>query len=79
LPNYAENLRWLGHEEADDRMIDAVVAWGDEEAIAARVREHLDAGADHVCIQPIGDDDDELGLDQLRRLAPALVGPTASA
>lgn len=79
LPNYANNLRWLGFGDDDlapqpsDRLVDALVAWGDEDAIRERVREHLDAGADHVCIQPIGSDDDELGLDQLRRLAPALL------
>ena len=36
-----------------DRFIDANVAWGDEAAIRARVQAHWDAGADHVCIQPI--------------------------
>jgi hypothetical protein len=47
------------------------VAWGDESAIAARVKAHLDAGADHVCIQvmSIGDD---AGAEVLTRLAPAL-------
>jgi probable F420-dependent oxidoreductase len=78
-PNYANSLRWLGFGDEDlsptpsAHLVDALVAWGDEEAIAARVREHLEAGADHVCVQPIGRDDDELGLEQLRRLAPALV------
>jgi probable F420-dependent oxidoreductase len=78
-PNYTNNLRWLGFGEEDvgpqvsDRLVDALVAWGGEEAIAARVREHLDAGADHVCVQPIGRDGDPLGLEQLRRLAPALL------
>jgi probable F420-dependent oxidoreductase len=79
MPNYAETLRLLGFGDADfapqasDRLVDALVAWGDDQAIAARVREHLDAGADHVCVQPIGGDGDELGLEQLRRLAPALL------
>jgi probable F420-dependent oxidoreductase len=77
-PNYANSLRWLGFTDEDlgpkpsAHLVDALVAWGDEEAIAARVRAHLDAGADHVCVQPIGRDGDELGLEQLRRLAPAL-------
>lgn len=59
LENYRNNWRRLGYEDADfddggsDRLIDALVAWGDEKAIAARVRAHLDAGASHVCIQPI--------------------------
>lgn len=62
LPNYQNNLRWLGYGDADfenngsDRLVDAIVAWGDERAIAARVKEHHDAGADHVCIQPLRSD-----------------------
>jgi probable F420-dependent oxidoreductase len=57
LPNYANNLRRLGWSDDDiandgsDRLIDAVVAWGDVDAIVARVKAHLDAGADHVCVQ----------------------------
>src|SRR5438105_3664845 len=57
LPNYVNNLRALGYDDADfadggsERLVDAIVAWGDEEAIAGRVREHLGAGADHVAIQ----------------------------
>jgi probable F420-dependent oxidoreductase len=81
LPNYADNLRWLGFGDDDlagggsDRLVDALVSWGDEERIRARVLEHLEAGADHVCVQPIGRDGDNLGLGQLRVLAPALLGP----
>jgi len=57
LENYQQNLRWLGFGDDDfanggsDRLVDAIVAWGDEKAIAARIRAHHDAGADHVCIQ----------------------------
>ncbi len=57
LPNYANNLRRLGWSDEEiasdgsDRLIDAVIAWGDVDAIAARVRAHLDGGADHVCVQ----------------------------
>jgi len=57
LPNYAGNLRRLGFAEADfadggsDRLIDALVAWGDVEDVRRRVKEHLDAGADHVALQ----------------------------
>jgi probable F420-dependent oxidoreductase len=57
LPNYAQNLRRLGWDDADlggdgsDRLIDALIAWGDVDAIAARVRAHLDAGADQVCVE----------------------------
>jgi probable F420-dependent oxidoreductase len=58
LPNYQNGWRWLGFGDDDfagggsDRLIDAVVAWGDEKAIASRIQAHRDAGADHVCIQP---------------------------
>jgi probable F420-dependent oxidoreductase len=76
LPNYVANLRRLGYGDDDlgpsDRLVRALVAFGDEEPIAARVRSHFDAGADHVCVQVIGARDD-LALDQWRRLAPALV------
>jgi probable F420-dependent oxidoreductase len=57
LPNYANNLRRLGWSDEDiandgsDRLIDAVIAWGDVDAIVARVKAHLDGGADHVCVQ----------------------------
>ena len=50
---------------------DAIVVWGDEEAITTRVKGHLDAGADHVCIQTLPSG--ELDLETLRRLAPALL------
>ncbi|MDJ0867762.1 MAG: TIGR03620 family F420-dependent LLM class oxidoreductase [Myxococcota bacterium] len=59
LPNYQNNLRWLGFDESDfagdcsDKLVDAIVAWGDEDAIRRRIQEHYDAGADHVCIQPL--------------------------
>jgi probable F420-dependent oxidoreductase len=57
LPNYVNNLRRLGFGDDDfadggsDRLIDALVAWGSPDRIATRVREHHDAGADHVCLQ----------------------------
>ena len=41
--------------------------------IANRVRAHLDAGADHVCVQVVSDDENDLCLPQLRELAPALL------
>ncbi|HWM19202.1 MAG TPA: TIGR03620 family F420-dependent LLM class oxidoreductase [Ilumatobacteraceae bacterium] len=81
-PNYVENLRWLGFTDDDmadggsDALVDAIVAWGDDDAIRRRVREHLDAGADHVCIQPVTDTVTDAGsitpIELLRRLAPAL-------
>lgn len=59
LPNYANNWRRDGFSDAEieglsDRLIDALIAWGDLDAIRARVDEHLAAGADHVCLQVVG-------------------------
>jgi probable F420-dependent oxidoreductase len=78
LPNYQNNLRTLGYGDADlaeggsDRLVDALVAWGDERAIRERIQAHRDAGADHVCIQPLRADG-KLGPDEklLELLAPA--------
>jgi probable F420-dependent oxidoreductase len=58
--NYRRNLKRLGFTDADvdgggsDRLIDAVIPHGTAEQIAETVRAHLDAGADHVCVQPVG-------------------------
>ena len=60
LPNYVNNWRRLGLTDSDfaaggsDRLIDTVIAWGDEKAIRRRLEEHWQAGADHICVQPIG-------------------------
>ena len=81
---YRDMLVRLGFDEAQlanggsDDLIDAVVAWGDEAAIAARVREHFAAGADHVCLQPLALDPADACLGTLRSLAPALIEPGAS-
>jgi probable F420-dependent oxidoreductase len=85
LPNYLNNLRRLGFGDDDflaggsDRLVDALVAWGDEDAIKARLDDHRAAGADHVCIQVLSDEQpfpvmahgQRFPLDDLRRLAPA--------
>jgi probable F420-dependent oxidoreductase len=77
LPNYLNNLRSLGFSDADftgggsNRLVDAIVAWGDTDAIKGRIEEHLAAGADHVCIQPLSRDG-RLQLDELVMLAPIL-------
>jgi probable F420-dependent oxidoreductase len=79
LVNYKNNLRRLGFTDADfadggsDRLIDALLAHGDAAAAAARVTEHLDAGADHVAIQLLTAPDEDL-LDSYRRLAEVLIG-----
>ena len=77
LPNYANNLLRTGFTEDDvasisDRLVDAIVVWGNEEAILARVDEHKAAGADHVCVQILDADPSALPLPQWRRLAPVL-------
>ncbi len=77
LPNYVNNWLRLGFTAADvadggsDRLVDALVVWGADEAIAARLQAHRDAGADHVCVQVLttaADDTAEL-LAGWRRLA----------
>jgi probable F420-dependent oxidoreductase len=79
LPNYVRAWERAGfgpHDRADggtDRMVDAVVAWGGPEAIGERVRAHLDAGADHVCLQVLESDANALPLAGWRALAPALL------
>jgi probable F420-dependent oxidoreductase len=78
LPNYANNWRRLGYGDdlgdgGSDRLIDAAFAWGDVSSIAGRVREHVDAGADHVCVQVISGRDDDACLPALGELAGALL------
>ncbi|MBB3047634.1 putative F420-dependent oxidoreductase [Litorivivens lipolytica] len=77
LQNYRNNLLTLGFEEKDfdnggsDRLVDAIVAWGDEDALAERIREHWQAGADHVCIQTLRKDGQNgFDLEAVRKLAP---------
>ena len=82
LPNYANNLLRLGFTQADidggpdggpsDKLVDAIVAWGTEDDVKARVDAHFDAGADHVCVQVLADDP-PAAFDGWRRLAPALL------
>jgi len=79
LPNYLRAWERLGFgpedraEGGSDRMVDAVVAWGGPEAIAERVRAHLDAGADHVCLQVLDPDPDGVPLAGWRALALTLL------
>jgi len=76
---YMENMARLGFTEDDmqgsgsDKLFDSIVAWGDIDAIRARVDAHLEAGADHVCIEPLTREKSDPGMDQLRELAPALL------
>jgi probable F420-dependent oxidoreductase len=79
LPNYANNFVRLGFAESDfkdggsDRLIDSIVAWGDLNAIRNRIREHHQAGADHVCIQLLAADEKALPIREWRELASALL------
>ncbi|MET8869343.1 LLM class F420-dependent oxidoreductase [Nonomuraea sp. NPDC004580] len=79
LPNYANNLLRLGFTQEDletvsDRLFDALIAWGDEDAVRRRVDEHRAAGADHVCVQVLIDDPKGFPREEWRRLGPALNG-----
>ncbi|MFF0488403.1 TIGR03620 family F420-dependent LLM class oxidoreductase [Nocardia sp. NPDC004068] len=75
---YGRNLLRLGYTEeqistVDDAVIDALIAHGDEEAIARRLRDHLVAGADHVLVNPVGADLATI-VATLERIAPAVTG-----
>ena len=75
LPNYANSWKRLGFTDDDissgsDRLIDALIASGDEEDIARRIEAHQEAGADHVCIQVITAPGSPFPFDAWRRLAP---------
>lgn len=80
LPNYTNNLKRFGFTDADladggsDRLVDAIVAWGDEAAVAERVAAHHAAGADHVCVQVLPPEPTAVPMSEWRRLAPALLG-----
>jgi probable F420-dependent oxidoreductase len=77
LPNYRNNYLRQGFKNEDldnggsDKLIDGILAWGDEKAIRGRIQQHWDAGADHVCIQPLRKEgatvtaEDEKGLEAL--------------
>jgi probable F420-dependent oxidoreductase len=77
-PNYAGSLAELGFGEDDlrdggsDRLVDGIVAWGDTDAMLARLRAHLDAGADHVAVQVLTEGRRDIPVEGWRRLAPAL-------
>jgi probable F420-dependent oxidoreductase len=81
LPNYVNNLRGLGFTDRDvvnggsDRLVDAIVAWGDMTAVIDRVRAHQSAGADHVCVQVLPPEAQELPMSQWREVASALLTP----
>ncbi|MGK5729421.1 TIGR03620 family F420-dependent LLM class oxidoreductase [Streptomyces sp. URMC 124] len=78
-PHQEANVRRLGFGDDDisggpsRRLVDAITAYGDVDAVRERVRRHLDAGADHVCLQVLTADPAALPMPQWRELAPALL------
>src|SRR5262249_15872457 len=80
LPNYTNNFLRLGFTETDfanggsDRFIYAVIAWGDLKTVLTRVDEHLAAGADHVCIQVVTENQNEFPMQEYRQIASGLRG-----
>ncbi|MEU6676513.1 LLM class F420-dependent oxidoreductase [Streptomyces sp. NPDC046925] len=78
LPNYRNSWLRQGFDESDvvvggsDKLADGMVAIGDTQELAARVQQHLDAGADHVLVQVLGEDASSDPMPTLRELAPAL-------
>ncbi len=81
LPNYTNNLKRFGFTDDDfadggsDRLVDAIVAWGDLESVRRRVEAQFDAGADHVCIQVIDEPITAQPVAAWRALAGALLEP----
>lgn len=82
LQNYAQNIRSFGFSEAEiadggsDRLVDAVVCWGDVGTIAEKVKAHYEAGADHVCIQVVTSGRGIFPVAEFRDLAAAILEST---
>ena len=78
LPNYTNNWLRLGFQESDfsnggsEKLIDAVIAWGELKTVVDRIREHHSAGADHVCIQVLTADPKTFPINEHRELASAV-------
>ena len=77
MPNYANNMLRLGFSPDDvasvsDRLLDAIIVWGDEAAVIGRVNEHMSAGADHVCVQVLTANPNSYPRQEWRRIAAAL-------
>lgn len=79
-PNYVNNWLRLGFTRDDlanggsERLVDALVAWGDVDAIGERVAAHFAAGADHICLQALTETPESPPYDQWRALAPLTSG-----
>lgn len=82
-PHYQASVRYQGFGDDDlsdggsDRLVDSIVAWGNLDAVRKRVQAHFDAGATHVCIQPLTPAPRDVPEQQWRELAPALGEVTA--
>ena len=80
LPNYQNNLKQFGFTDSDfadggsDALVDALVCWGEPEKIAAHITEHLEAGANHVCIQAFRADGEPGPDERLLETLPGLLG-----
>jgi probable F420-dependent oxidoreductase len=80
LPNYTNNLLRFGFTADDlpdggsDRLVDALVAWGDDDRIGRAIDAHRQAGADHVCVQVLGHDRTVPPRAEWRRLAAIVAG-----
>lgn len=77
LPNYANNLKRFGFSDDEitghaDRLVDAIVPRGSIDTIVSRIREHLDAGADHVCVQVLTATPGVLPMREWEELADAV-------
>lgn len=79
VENFRKSFLAQGFDEADldgggsDRLVDAILAWGDEDVLRARVAEHFAAGATHVSVQAVAEDPLATGIESYRRVAPALL------
>jgi len=78
IPAYLKNLRTLGFDDSDfgnggsNRLVDAIVAWGDEAALRDRIEAHYEAGATHVCVLPLSPEGGMLpDMRALEALAPS--------
>ena len=79
LPNYSNNLRRIGYSEEDvagggsDRLMDALIPWGDLDRVVAGIEKHYSAGADEVAIQVLTADSNAFPAAEYRELASALI------
>jgi probable F420-dependent oxidoreductase len=78
LPNYTNNFLRLGFKDVDfsnggsDKLVDAVIAWGNVKTVVSRVHEHHSAGADHVCVQVLTEQPQTFPLREYRELGSAV-------